>query len=442
VLGLLEGSDEKLRREVIVIGAHYDHVGFGTRKNSRGPVGRIHNGADDNASGTSAMMELAEAFSMLAEPPKRSVLFIGFDAEEKGLLGSQHWCKHPTIDRERLVAMINMDMVGRLRDDRLKVFGSRTATGLRRLISRQNDDLARASRNETEHFSTSRHVTQDFSGNSLKLVFTWEMKARADHYPFFKRNVPTLMFHTGLHDVYHTPRDDAKLINNPGLRKVTRLVFQVAYELAQREEIPGFRKQASGENEALRKSFNKPPPKMPGRLGVGWNSRTPPGNGLLLTAVSANSAAGKAGLRKGDRILKFAGRQIDDGEQLRTAVLAAANPVEAIVERSLGDEPLTLNYRASRFAWVSPGVWIRPSRVQSYSHAWCPVHQPPRPDCDSVIESIACKVESSPTKRGSSNCSTRKTTRSCCTSNATAGYSPCGCISTQRHRAARRDGSG
>jgi len=317
VVALLEGSDEQLRREVIVIGAHYDHVGFGNESNSRGPIGRIHNGADDNASGTAAVMELAEAFTMLAEPPRRSIVFIGFDAEEKGLFGSQHWCKQPTVDRDRLAAMINLDMVGRLRDDRLCVFGSRTGIGLRRLISRQNEDL--------------------------KLSFSWEMKAKADHYPFFKRNVPTLMFNTGLHDVYHTPKDDAHLINNAGMQRVTRFVFEVAHELAQRDDLPGFRQQAGAETETTRKRLERPAAKPPGRLGVGWNNDAPPGVGLLLAVFSPDSAAGKGGLQAGDRIIKFAGRQIDQGDQLRSAVLAAANPVETIVQRSLDEEPITLD---------------------------------------------------------------------------------------------------
>ena len=316
VLGLLDGSDEKLRNQVIVIGAHYDHVGYGTRRDSRGPIGRIHNGADDNASGTAALLEVAEAFSLLPEPPKRSVLFIGFDAEEKGLLGSQHWCAHPNMPLKRPAAMIDMDMVGRLRDSRLHVFGSRTGEGLRRLLSRQNDDL--------------------------KLSFCWELKRKADHYPFFKRNMPVLLFNTGLHDVYHTPRDDAPLVNNAGMRRVSRLVFQVAHELAQCSELPHFRTEAGRENESMRKRLAVRPARLQTRLGVTWDTGAPPGPGLRLATVSADSAAEKGGLLPGDRIVKFAGREIVTGDDLRGAVLAAKNPAEAVVKRPNHDEPLNL----------------------------------------------------------------------------------------------------
>ena len=127
VLGLLEGSDPVLKNQVIIVSAHYDHVGYGTRENSQGPIGQIHNGADDNASGTSALLELSEAFDRLPQPPKRSILFACWDAEEMEMLGSIHWADHPTIPLDLVVAVVNMDMIGRLRDNRLTVYGSRTA---------------------------------------------------------------------------------------------------------------------------------------------------------------------------------------------------------------------------------------------------------------------------------------------------------------------------
>ena len=129
VLAILEGGDPQLRDQVIVVGAHYDHVGYGGRGYSLGPYGYIHPGADDNASGTAAVLELAEAFTVLSGPPKRSILFAAWDAEEKGLLGSKHWVAHPTVPLDRVAAAVNLDMVGRLRDEHLIVFGSRS--GLR-----------------------------------------------------------------------------------------------------------------------------------------------------------------------------------------------------------------------------------------------------------------------------------------------------------------------
>ena len=122
VLAVLDGSDAKLRDQVILLGAHYDHVGRGQKGNSLGTIGMIHPGADDNASGTSGLLELAQAFTRLAEPPRRTIVFAFWDAEEKGLLGSKHWIANPTIPLDRIRMMMNFDMIGRLRNDRVIVF--------------------------------------------------------------------------------------------------------------------------------------------------------------------------------------------------------------------------------------------------------------------------------------------------------------------------------
>ncbi len=138
LLGVLPGSDPDLKDEVIVLGAHYDHVGYGTRRNSKGPIGYIHNGADDNASGTSGLLEVAEALCSLPTPPRRTVLFAFWDGEEKGLLGSKHWVSDPTISLDRIKLMINVDMIGRPNPNRLEVSGTRSLAGLRELVVRQN----------------------------------------------------------------------------------------------------------------------------------------------------------------------------------------------------------------------------------------------------------------------------------------------------------------
>lgn len=203
VLAILRGSDPQLRDQVIVVGAHYDHVGYGGRGLSLGPYGYIHPGADDNASGSSAVLELAKALTILSPPPKRSILLAAWDAEEKGLLGSKHWVAHPTVPLEHVVAVLNLDMIGRLRDEHLIMFGSRSGYGWRRLISLENNDCG------------------------LRLDFSWSLKPNADHYPFFERDIPVLMLHTGVHGQYHRPSDTAKLINSPGMTQVTRLLFGV-----------------------------------------------------------------------------------------------------------------------------------------------------------------------------------------------------------------------
>jgi hypothetical protein len=319
VLALLGGGDTQLGGQVIVLGAHYDHVGYGNWRNSRGPVGHIHPGADDNASGSSAVLKLAQAFTLLSEHPKRSVLFVLFDAEEKGLLGSQYWTAHPTVPRDRVAAMLNLDMIGRLRDQRVSVYGSRSGCGMRRLLSQQNDPFG------------------------LLLDFSWTLAFDGDHYPFFERGIPVLMFHTGLHDEYHSPRDVASLIDSEGLSHVVRLVFAVAYELADRPAIPALRGNADRETEQSRKALGRRVPKLPDRLGVSWQPEAGPTEGVRLLRVFPGSPAEKAHLQPSDRIVRFAGRDIRCDSDLIGAVRGAENPALAVVRRPDQHEPLELS---------------------------------------------------------------------------------------------------
>jgi Zn-dependent M28 family amino/carboxypeptidase len=163
ILGIVAGSDAALKQEVIAIGAHYDHVGYGRNGNSFGPIGYIHNGADDNASGTAAILEMIDAIKRLPTPPKRSLLFVLWDAEEDGLIGSRHWIARPTIPLARVKLYINLDMVGRLKNDRVEVYGSRTLAGSRRLLAEENADaklrrLRLADQGRQRPFSFSRQA--------------------------------------------------------------------------------------------------------------------------------------------------------------------------------------------------------------------------------------------------------------------------------------------
>ena len=317
ILALIEGRNATLKDQVILIGAHYDHVGYGTYRNSYGPIGRIHNGADDNASGVAALLEVADAISRLPEKPKRSILFAFWDGEEKGLLGSKYWIKHPTVPLDRVKLAINVDMIGRLRNSRVEVFGIRTTGGLRRLVSRQNDA-------------------------ALLLDFNWDVRPDSDHYTFFSRNVPFLLLHTGMHNDYHRPSDDAEKINGEGLKQVTKLMFRILVDLADMPSLGGFRRQSRYESRAAQRATRVTPRPPPGRLGIRWDEAAAGNGKIVVVAVVPGSAADTAGLRPGDRLLTFAGRAVNDEKQFRIGVLAAENPVTATIERAGEEAPLEL----------------------------------------------------------------------------------------------------
>ena len=229
ILAVIEGSDPQLKQEVVAIGAHYDHVGYGTQRNSYGPWGYIHNGADDNASGVAGLLEFAQALNELPQRPRRTILLAFWDGEEKGLLGSKHWVASPTVPLSRLKCFINIDMIGRLTNRRVEVYGTRSAAGLRQLVSHANS-------------------------TQLDLDLTWKIKDDSDHWPFFNRGVPVLMLHTGLHKDYHRPSDDAERINQAGLEEVSRLICETVLALANAERLGQFRPESRRETDDVRRS--------------------------------------------------------------------------------------------------------------------------------------------------------------------------------------------
>ena len=318
VLGLLEGSDPDLKQEVIVVAAHYDHVGYGSRSNSYGPWGYIHNGADDNASGISGLLETIDALLAMKLAPRRSVLFAFFDGEEKGLLGSKQWVADPSLALRRVVFMINVDMIGRMQNDRVEVFGSRSARGLRRLLSESN------------------------VLTSLKLDFNWEMKENSDHYSFYAQRIPTLMMHTGLHSDYHRPSDDANRINVPGMQHAAQLLFATTYELATRAELSSFRAESFNEYPGLKESLEQPLPHAQPRLGVIWKKEESAQGGLVVEEVTPNSPAQRAGLRTGDRLVRFANKPVSDPQEFRSDVFLAQSPVAISLERQGVEKPVDL----------------------------------------------------------------------------------------------------
>ena len=247
ILALLPGSDPALKDQTIVVGAHYDHLGHG-RPRDNNPPGTIYPGADDNASGTAGVLALARTFSSMPIAPRRSILFLCFDGEEKGLLGSKHWTAEPTLPLARVKFMLNLDMIGALRADRVLVFGTRTATGLRRMASMSNQD------------------------GGMTLDFSWLMQANADHYSFYERGIPTLFLHTDLHQRYHKPTDVAAKINREGMERVGRLAFAILYAMADDPASPRFRAAARAENEEGAAAW-KPPSRLcsgPVTRRCGW----------------------------------------------------------------------------------------------------------------------------------------------------------------------------
>jgi hypothetical protein len=315
ILGRLEGSDPQLRREVVVVSAHYDHVGYGNSRNSYGPTGYIHNGADDNASGVAGLLETIEAFGKIPARPRRTILFALWDSEEKGLLGSKHWLANPTVPLADVACMVNLDMIGRLRGEKLDVVGTRTAGGLRQLVAMHN------------------HRT------NLLLNYTWELTENSDHYTFYQRGIPVLMLHTGLHGDYHRPSDDVERIAFDGMQRVTRLLFQTVCALADQETRPRFRAASRAEYAGAYPRQEQPLPPLASRLGVHCDSTSGGGNqGVVVTRVEYNSAAQRAGLRAGDTIVEFAGVPCDDFAMLRKLVWAAESPANVLIRRQPGEE--------------------------------------------------------------------------------------------------------
>jgi hypothetical protein len=218
VVGILPGSDPARAGEAVVIGAHYDHVGVGGRLSvSPDRTGEIHNGADDNASGTAAIIEMARAAAADRGRFPRTLVFIAFAGEERGLLGSAHYAAMPVVPIERTVAMLNLDMVGRAN-------GSVDVSGLEASPSMEADLRA----------------AQQASGNSLRVQRQGPGAGRSDDSSFIARRVPAINFFTGFHGDYHRPGDDWDKVDEEGTARVARLALELAARLATRPDRPEF----------------------------------------------------------------------------------------------------------------------------------------------------------------------------------------------------------
>jgi hypothetical protein len=217
VVALLRGSDPVLREEYIVFSAHIDHVGVGPPDASGDS---IYNGADDDASGTAAVLAVARAFAALAERPLRSIVFLGVSGEEKGLYGSEHFMERPVVSAAGIIANINLDMIGRNSPDFVAAVGFDYSTlgALARDIARANADLG-------------LRVVPD-PWPSEQLFF------RSDHFNFARKGVPALFFTSGLHEDYHRPSDEVENIDTNKAARIAQLAFQLAHRMAATREPP------------------------------------------------------------------------------------------------------------------------------------------------------------------------------------------------------------
>ena len=275
IVGVVRSTDPEHRDEFIVIGAHYDHLGWGGQGSLVPDTVAIHNGADDNASGTSGLLELAEIISHNRNLLKRSVLFIAFTAEEEGTIGSGYFVNHPTIPLDRIIAMVNMDMIGRLKD-KLTIYGVGTSPVWKDIIEKVN-----------EKFNFKLNLIKDGYGPS-------------DHAQFYLKNIPVLHFFTGLHSDYHKPSDDYDKINYPGERKVLEFIYNVILELNKVKEKPKFVK-----TETRRRRIRG----FRVYLGI-IPDYSESETGLKISGVNKGSPAEKAGLKAGDIIIKLGDREI------------------------------------------------------------------------------------------------------------------------------------
>jgi aminopeptidase YwaD len=310
VIGVLEGTDPVLKNEAIIIGAHYDHLGRGGAGSLAANSQEIHHGADDNASGTSALIELARQFTT-AKNNKRTIIFIAFSGEEEGLLGSNFYVNNPVFPLNKTVAMINMDMVGRLKDNNLTIGGIGTASEWRNLVtSKQPTNLGKIevpgnpppSLPVSIGISGGIIVSKQADTTAFNLQLNEDGFGPSDHSSFYGKQIPVLFFFTGTHTDYHKPTDTADKINYEGLKRITNYVAEIVRAIDQNPIKPTYTLAKSSGTGEDRRGFS---------ISLGTIPNYADSNdGLLLDGVRDNSPAAKAGIKAGDKIIKLAGKEI------------------------------------------------------------------------------------------------------------------------------------
>ncbi len=318
VVAVLPGSDPVLKDEFVILGAHYDHIGMGgTGSGSRRPdTVAIHNGADDNASGTAAMLELVAALSKRRADLKRSVLFIGFGAEEMGLLGSKHFTANPLIDLEQATIMLNLDMLGNYFPDSntVSIGGTGTAVGLAEMVLEWAEMAA------------------------IQVNLSPEGYGPSDHASFYIEDIPVLFFFTGAHERYHTPADDAQFLNYLGEHVIVDHLTDMIVELTNRSSQLVFQEAGPKAQTSYQRRFKVTLGIMPDHAAQGIT-------GLRIDLAIPGRPAAIAGMKKGDIIVAMEGKPVGDiyeymhrlaefrsGQRISVEVVREAEIIILIVE--------------------------------------------------------------------------------------------------------------
>lgn len=294
VIGLIDNPGD----EMVIIGAHYDHLGMGDFSSLHRGEKTVHNGADDNASGVAAMLHLARSLS--EKDLNRDVLFIGMSGEEKGLWGSNFFTKNPTIDLKKVNFMINMDMVGRLDESKgLAINGTGTSPSWNNLLETVNTD-------------------------SLKLILSESGVGPSDHTSFYLMDIPVLHFFTGQHEDYHKPGDDAEKINSEGILTVASLIERLVLETDESEKF-----------EFTKTKDQSDTPRFSVSLGVVPDYMYD-GSGMRIDGVSEDKPAIKVGIQKGDVVVQLGDSTVTDMMSYMRAlsVFSKGDQTTVIIERS------------------------------------------------------------------------------------------------------------
>lgn len=282
VVGMIEGADPVLKDQFVIIGAHYDHLGLGGYgSGSRVPdTTAVHYGADDNASGVAGVLELARHFSDPKNKPARSILFIAFDAEEMGLIGSRYFVNNPMIDLKKVTAMINLDMIGRLKDTKSISVGG-TGTSL----------------------ETAGILNQLAEKYPLTLSYSSEGFGPSDHAAFYGQNIPVFFISTGAHSDYHTPADNVSGINAEGMVAVLDFSAGLLDVLASRSEMLTFQEAGPATRGDHRYNFKV-------TLGIMPDNTSSGNDGLRVEGVRPGGPAAAGGMLKGDVITAIDGSPV------------------------------------------------------------------------------------------------------------------------------------